>query len=433
MGEEQPADGNAAQPDDSEPSLERQAELQAAYEKNVAEGKAPYEGVSIDTRQELAWVLLTHGWEGLLPEHAERQGRQFRYAELDGADLRGIDLHGVLLYAARLEGADLRGANLSGGTSLEGATLTGAKLHGASLRDVNARNTDLREADLSGADLRGANLSGADLRNATLRGADLRNARMNADTRLFNATLDSQTRLVDVVWNGAPVTRLNWQDLAMLGDEADARDPKGKGPDYIMVGSPSIRAMRAAARLPKGMRAVARRLKGPPSVEKALMNSAQLVRLVRYDDAVTANRQVATVLRSQGLNEHADRYSYRAQLMQRVVLRRQRHYLRWLGSLFLWLIAGYGYRPLRSVLSYVLVVASFAALYFVLGGAHGQTLTWNEALVVSLTAFHGRGFFATAFQPGDPQAAVAAIEAVFGLLIEITFIATFTQRFFGGR
>ncbi len=47
--------------------------------------------------------------------------------------------------------------------------------------------------------------------------------------------------------------------------------------------------------------------------------------------------------------------------------------------------------------------------------------------------FHGCGFFATAFQPGDPQAGLAALEAVFGLLIEISFIATFTQRFFGSK
>jgi hypothetical protein len=66
-----------------------------------------------------------------------------------------------------------------------------------------------------------------------------------------------------------------------------------------------------------------------------------------------------------------------------------------------------------------------------LGGIQaGHTRASNEAIVVSLTAFHGRGFFATAFQPGDPQAAVAALEAVFGLLIEVSFIATFTQRFF---
>jgi hypothetical protein len=76
------------------------------------------------------------------------------------------------------------------------------------------------------------------------------------------------------------------------------------------------------------------------------------------------------------------------------------------------------------------VHSAFAALYFALGGAHGQALTWNESLVVSLTAFHRRALFTAAFQPSDPQAAVAAVEAVLGLLIEITFIATFTQRFF---
>src|SRR5215469_2249941 len=116
--------------------------------------------------------------------------------------------------------------------------------------------------------------------------------------------------------------------------------------------------------------------------------------------------------------------------MQRVVLRRQRHYLRWLGSLFLWLIAGYGYQPLRSFATYLVVVTVFGLAYWALGVQTGHTLTWNEAAIVSLTAFHGRGFFATAFQPGDPQAAVAAFEAVLGLLIEITFIATFTNRFF---
>jgi hypothetical protein len=40
------------QPDDSEPSAERQAELRAAYEANVAEGKAPYAGAAIRTRGE---------------------------------------------------------------------------------------------------------------------------------------------------------------------------------------------------------------------------------------------------------------------------------------------------------------------------------------------------------------------------------------------
>ena len=55
------------------------------------------------------------------------------------------------------------------------------------------------------------------------------------------------------------------------------------------------------------------------------------------------------------------------------------------------------------------------------------------ALILSLCSFHGRGFFQPLESLGGPVAALAAIAAVIGLLIEISFIATFTQRFFGAR
>jgi hypothetical protein len=96
-------------------------------------------------------------------------------------------------------------------------------------------------------------------------------------------------------------------------------------------------------------------------------------------------------------------------------------------------VAGYGYRPGRTILWCLAVVGGFALAYFALGPASVIHLSWNEALVVSLTAFHGRGFFATTFQPGDPPAALVAEEAVIGLLIEISFIVTLTQRFFNSR
>jgi hypothetical protein len=72
-------------------------------------------------------------------------------------------------------------------------------------------------------------------------------------------------------------------------------------------------------------------------------------------------------------------------------------------------------------------------IFFTLGVANGQTLSWSEVIVISMTAFHRRGFLATVFQPNDAQAAVAAVEALSGLLIEIILIATFTQRFFNKR
>jgi hypothetical protein len=154
-------------------------------------------------------------------------------------------------------------------------------------------------------------------------------------------------------------------------------------------------------------------------------------RLDELQTAVRVNRQLATVLRNQGLNEDADRFAYRARMLQRRVLLRQKHIARYLGSGLLDLVSGYGYRPLRSFVTYLLVVLGFAGTYFLLRGSVTPPLTPIDAIVFSVTSFHGRGF-----SPGEsvtlhnPLTILAAVEAIIGLLIEITFIATFTQRFF---
>jgi hypothetical protein len=57
-------------------------------------------------------------------------------------------------------------------------------------------------------------------------------------------------------------------------------------------------------------------------------------------------------------------------------------------------------------------------------------LTWQEALVLSMNRFHGGGFLKPNIALGDTYAQLAAVEAFVSLFIEVTFIATFTQRFF---
>ena len=101
-------------PDDSEPTPERQAELRAAYEKNVAEGKASYEGVAIRTRGELLWVMRERGWSGWVHDLAAGyKPANLSGAHLNNANLRGADLTGAELDGANLDGADLDGADLT--------------------------------------------------------------------------------------------------------------------------------------------------------------------------------------------------------------------------------------------------------------------------------------------------------------------------------
>jgi hypothetical protein len=150
-------------------------------------------------------------------------------------------------------------------------------------------------------------------------------------------------------------------------------------------------------------------------------------RLSEYEQAVRTNRQLATILQTQGLNEVGAHFAYRAQKLQRVLLRLQRKFFSYLFSLILDLLAGYGYRPVRSALWYLVIIFVFAITNFAFG-----KISPLEAFVLSLTSFHGRGFFpGTNLSLSDPRVVLAAFEAVIGLFIEISFIATFTKRFFG--
>ncbi len=245
------------------------------------------------------------------------------------------------------------------------------------------------------ADLFEAHLEGVNLTRACLYGASLRRAFFDGASILLNVFLGEQqkgfVRLAGVHWGESDLTIIPWKQLTILGDEVIARDRMdftGKIKDNVK-------------------------------------------RLEDFKTSVRANRQLATALRDQGLNEEADYFAYRAQQLQRAVWRYEGRWLKYFFSWFLLLLAGYGYRPLRSLFWYLLTIVGFALAYHALGLL---SLFPPDALVYSLTSFHGRGFF-----PGlehrttlhDPLIMLAAFEAVIGLFIEISFIATFTQRVFG--
>jgi hypothetical protein len=244
--------------------------------------------------------------------------------------------------------------------NLREANLSRTDLRGANLRGADLQKTDLTSANLQGADLLEANLQGADLR-----GADLQEAAFDTGTRLGGAMLsDGESRcfsVADLNWGGANLAVVDWTQVKVLGDEYEAQQPKA---------------------LYRGIKTKA-------------------ARIFDYHTAVRANRQLAVVLRDQGLNEEADYFAYRAQRLQRIVLRRQgllpgitfwqrvRNLSAYAFSGFLDFLAGYGYRPARTLLWYLFVITAFTTAYAILG--HLPLLP--DALVFSFMSFHGRGFF----------------------------------------
>jgi len=367
----------------------RQAELEKrrALVPDVEKGIYPFKGIKLD-RADVEWLLATH--RGGPVKWSDERKREREGLDVRGADLQHADLHGLPL--TRLRGGLPFHKWLD--VTEEQRRLAAVLMRGANLWKAQLEGADLSEAQLEGADLSGAQLKGAHLSEAQLGGADLSGAQLKRAI-LRNVILGDQQRigprLADLQWGETNLAVVDWSQVAALGDEHQARQKKTPGGK----------------------------------------KKGQAERVSEYQAAVRANRQLAVALQAQGLHEEAARFAYRAQRLQRIVLRRQRKVVAYLFSGVLDLLAGYGYRPGRSVIAYLVIIVGFMGLYLL--NAHFVTphLRWDEALVLSVSSFHGRGFFSQEISVGDTYARLAAAEAVVGLLIEISFIATFTQRFFG--
>lgn len=398
-----------AQPDDTEPSAGRQTELRAAYAANVAASKPPYADIHIRTRGELLWVLRERGWSGQHDAYTVKYIIKPRGESHESANLSGVNLSHVCLGDIHLRMADLSGANLVF-ANLRGAHLADANFSNADMGRINLSNAELRHANLSAAHMREADLSGANahysnlqdtrLHRANLKGTVLHGARMDPATVLSNAAIDSHTWLGDVIWNGVSLARIDWDQAPRLGDE-----------DTFRIREEIVQ----------------------PNETPESSKPTPVPRITAYQDAARAYHQLANAMQSQGLSEPAGRYAYRAQVLERKIYLRKGWLGRWFFSLLLGLLAGYGYRMGRIIIAYLLVVGSAAVAYYIcsmLGYGPQPPLNAAQALLVSITAFHGR-VFSEQFSITTPQAWIAAIEAVLGLLVEGVFIAMLTQRFFG--
>ena len=380
----------------TEPEIDAERQKYLAERRSITpdieQGIYPFKDIKL-CRADAEWLLAAHengrgqvDWND--PSQRSRSGLDLRGADLSCEDLRYLPL-------ARLQGG-LTGENWRGAT-LEQCYMAAIHLEKALLTYAHLEGSVLSHAHLQGAALNETHLESADAYKAHFEApvqASWHGAYFDASTKLNNASIANSEhigpRLFDVHWDGINLTGIDWTSMYMVLDEYKARKRK--------------------------------------TDDGRLKSEEQII--TEYEEAVRTYRQLYALLQTQGLNEDAARFSYRAQKLQRIVMRRQKKFGQYLFSLFLDLLAGYGYRPGRSVIWYLVTIFVFALTYY----AIGHLPFFPDAFVFSLTSFHGRGFFpglGSASTLHNPLVVIAAFEAVIGLVIEISFIATFTQRFFG--
>lgn len=324
----------------------------------------------------------------------------FSEAHLERANFTEALMEMANFYKAHLDGAEFSAEfkeEMTDGTHLEGASFYKAHLEGANLSNayLGGKKVDSNDVERVRKYFMRfpEEIRPQDMRK--VQPAILQQAFFDAATNLENIHLGDEAHgfaeLADVRWGDVNLAVVDWKLVKVLGDEDRAME----------------------------------------SIDLQGKKKDQATCIDEHLAAVRANRQLAVVLRNQGLNEDAARFAHHAQLVQRKVFWYEGKFLSYLFSLFLDLLAGYGFKPLRSFIAYLLIIIGFATAYYILGETIGPSLSPLGSIVFSMTSFHGRGFFPGGIKLDDPLTVLAAIEAFVGLLIEVTFIATLTQRLFG--
>lgn len=474
----------------TEPEIDssRQAYLaeRLTTKPDIGQGTYPFKNIKLD-RADVEWLLATHE-HGCGPidwsdEHQhEREGLDLRGADLSQADLHDLPLAhmrgGLTWYprnselpeqldmaAVHLDGADLSGAHLEGaclrsahlekvrlsGANLAGADLSGAYMQNAILREVSLARATLVRTFLKGAVLSRAYLEGARLRETHLEGAVLYKAHLggaflsgtffdtatNLEGVLLTSVKVDSISLAGVRWNGVDLSVVDWAQLKLLGEECEAQRPRtrqGEEKDHAT----HIREYQLAARSNRQLALVLQE-QGLYDVAVYFAYRARVLgRKARWWEWLTPKR--AREFNTWGIEKQQETGIQKSGIaaLRSALSKKLREYGIWIFqftgyalSLIFDLVAGYGYRPERIFFVYLLTITAFATTYLVLGHIVVPPLSPLGALVFSLTSFHGRGFFPGGIQLDDPITVLAASEAVVGLVIEVSLIAAFTQRFFG--
>lgn len=275
-----------------------------------------------------------------------------------------------------LAGYNLKKVNLSQ-LDLSGARLFDAKLEGADLVGTNLSSADITHCDMRHADLTQANLAGARLWNTDLTGASLTECDLSGadlwNAKLFNVKL----------WHAT-----------LAGAKAISRKTFSGGERF--VDHTNINESGALA-------------------------------------AEESYRNLKQYFISNGMYNDASWASFKEKIMERMILKKNRD-LRYLPSLTMGTLCGYGEKPYRIVLSAALTICLFALAYLFLNAIQStvnqnEVLHWGDCLYYSAITFTTVGYGDLIPKPHTTFRLLAAFEAFMGVFLTGLFIFTLARKY----
>ena len=161
-------------------------------------------------------------------------GADLSCANLSGCNLSATRMAGATLFESQLDGCELLGADFTeadlsrcsaqgtgfGGAHLQRARMSESKLQNATFTQARLEEADLRRADLRGARICNANLQKADLSRSDLRGADLSGS--HVEGACFDESDLGETRVAQLVdfeqarWIGVDIRETDFRAAMRL-------------------------------------------------------------------------------------------------------------------------------------------------------------------------------------------------------------------------
>ncbi|MBN1526655.1 MAG: pentapeptide repeat-containing protein [Candidatus Omnitrophica bacterium] len=300
------------------------------------------------------------------------------------------------ILAAVNSGEDLSGYNLQK-IDLANAHLAKARLSKANLSQANLSGSHIFDSDLENADMVGADLSNCELANCGLKGADLTKARLTG-ARLWNADLVN-ANLAECDLSGSDLWCANLFNAKLW--HTTLTDARSLSKANFSSGS----GVSAGAKINEG---------GLISAEESY-------------------RDLKKYFLERAMHNDASWASFKEKTMERLILKKNGS-LRYIPSLIMSALCGYGEKPSRIVLSALSTILLFAAVYFSLGSVQDPAvpdyaMKWGDYLYYSAITFTTVGYGDFVPKPSVLFRLLAAAEAFSGVFLSGLFIFTLARRY----